>query len=41
MKKVLEEKRLLEQARRNAARAQQELAEMAAYETHYGKVALC
>lgn len=34
----MEEARLYEQAKRNAARYQQECAELAAYEKHYGKV---
>ena len=38
LQKAQEEAELLEQARRNAARAQQELTEMAAYERQYGKV---
>lgn len=38
LKRMLEEARLSEQVRRNAARAKQELAEATAYERHYGKV---
>ena len=38
LRRMMEEARLSEQVRRNAARAKQELAEVAAYERHYGKV---
>ncbi len=38
LRKEIEEAKLLEQAKRNAARAQQELTEMVAYEKQYGKV---
>ena len=38
LKEAVEAARLREQARRNSARAQQELAEMMAYEKHYGRV---
>lgn len=34
---AIEESELMDQARRNAARAQQELAEAVAYHKHYGK----
>lgn len=38
LQQAIEEARLYEQAKRNAARYQQECAELAAYEKHYGKV---
>lgn len=38
MKQAIEEARLYEQAKRNAARYRQECAEVAAYEKQYGKV---
>ena len=38
LKEAIELARLREQARRNGARAQQEIAEMMAYEKQYGKV---
>ena len=38
LKRMQEEARLSEQVRRNAARAKQELAEVTAYERHYGEV---
>ena len=37
LKTAIEEAQLMDQARRNAARAQQELAEAMAYHKHYGK----
>ena len=37
VKVAVEENRLVEQARRNAARAQQEMAEALAYQKRYGK----
>ena len=37
MKVAIEESRLMDQARRNAARAQQEMAEAVAYQKRYGK----
>ena len=38
MQQAIEEARLFEQAKRNAARYRQETAELAAYERQYGKV---
>ena len=38
LKEAIEMARLRDQARRNGARAQQEIAEMIAYEKQYGKV---
>jgi UDP:flavonoid glycosyltransferase YjiC (YdhE family) len=37
LKASIEEAQLMDQARRNAARAQQEMAEAMAYHKHYGK----
>ena len=38
LRRMMETARLSEQARRNAARAKQELAEVTAYQRQYGKV---
>ena len=40
MQQAIEEAKLFEQAKRNAARYRQETAELAAYERQYGKVTM-